>query len=36
MEKDNGGPNQWIIRVEIIPRLSKTHLYLAEFLAGDV
>jgi len=24
--KSNGGPNQWIIRVKITPRLSKIHL----------
>ena len=26
--KNNGGPNQWIIRVSITPRLLKIHLFL--------
>jgi len=31
--KNNGGPNQWIVRVNITPRLSKIHFSL---LGGDV
>jgi len=26
--KNHGGPNQWIVRVKITPRLSKIHLSL--------
>ena len=38
--QNNGGPNQWIIRVEIAPRLLKIHLFLlvksSRISAGDV
>ena len=38
--ENNGGPNQWIIRVNITPQLLKIHLSLlirsCWFSAGDV
>jgi len=38
--KNNGGPNQWIIRVMISPRLLKIHLFLlvesSQISTGDV
>jgi len=38
--KNNGGPNQWIVKVQITPPLLKIHLPLLEkrsgVLTGDV